>query len=186
MGATTSTLRGGLGSASSRLGDGLVVGAIVAVNAVGSATIGDSKHFWAAHLEHEGEFGGMGWPEPMPPKAHEPVLKPIRAAANTTIGIVATNARLSKAEAYRLAVMAQSGLARSLFPVHTPLDGDAIFAVSTGDVPLKSPLSDLTKLGAAAANTLARAVARGVYQASPAPPHWKGPPAWRTQFEGAR
>ena len=182
LGATTSTLRGGLGSASQRLQGGLVVGALAAVNAIGSATVGRSRHFWAAPLECDGEFGAIPWPEKLPAGANDPILKPAHAGANTTIGIVATNARLSKAEAYRLAVMAQTGLARALFPVHTPLDGDAIFAVSTGAIPLESPLSDLTELGAAAAKTLARAVARGVYHASPAPFRWEGPPAWQTLY----
>jgi len=182
LGATTSTLRGGLGSASSRVGDEIIVGALVAVNAIGSATIGRSKHFWAAPLEREGEFGGLGWPSPMPADAGEPILKPTLASAHTTIGIVATNARLTKTEAYRLAVMAQTGLARSLYPVHSPLDGDVIFAVATGDIALKASLSELTSIGASAANTLARAVSRGVYEAAPAPQCWKGQPAWQTLF----
>jgi L-aminopeptidase/D-esterase-like protein len=118
----------------------------------------------------------------MPVDGGEPILKPALATANTTIGIVATNARLTKSEAYRLAVMAQTGLARSLYPVHTPLDGDVIFAVSTGDIALKSALSELTYIGAAAANTVARAVSRGVYEAASAPQCWKGQPAWRTLF----
>lgn len=186
MGATTATLRGGLGSASCLLDDGLIVGALVAVNAVGSATLGASPYFWSAPFEVGREFGGRGWPTPLPADRHDLLLKGAAAGTNTTIGIVATNAILTKAEAHRLAVMAHTGLARSLYPVHTPLDGDAIFALSTGERALSAPLADLTRLGAAAATALARAVARGVYEAAPVPQNWTGPPAWRTRFcEGA-
>lgn len=186
-GATTATLRGGLGSASARLDGGLIVGAVVAANPVGSVTVGDTRHFWAAPFERGSEYGGLGWPTPMPADASLPRLKGgPRASAreNTTIAVVATNARLSKPEAYRLAVMAQTGLARAILPVHTPLDGDTVFALSTGDVELAGGPRGLALLGAAAADTLARAVARGVYEAAPAPCFWKGPPAWRTAFGG--
>ncbi len=103
-------------------------------------------------------------------------------ASATTIAIVATNAALTKRQAFRLAVMAQTGLARAIYPVHTPLDGDVVFAAATGQVTLADPIVNLTQLGSAAANVLARAVARGVYEAAAAPPNWRGPPAWRTRF----
>lgn len=183
FGATTATLRGGLGSASEVLADGLVVGALVAANPLGSVTVGSSRHFWAAPFEQRGELGGLGLPSPWPPDASEPRLKggPLQS---TTIAIVATNARLTKVEAYRLAVMAQSGLARAIHPVHSPLDGDVVFALATGERALIDPIRSLTLLGSAAADTLARAVARGVYEAAPAPAGWLGPPAWRTRHAG--
>lgn len=181
-GATTATLRGGLGSASDALDDGITVGALVAVNAVGSATVGGTRHFWAAPFERHGEYGGHGFP--MRPSADDLFLrfKGAGPQQSTTLAIVATNVRLTRREAHRLAVMAQTGLARALYPVHTPLDGDAVFAVSTGDIPLREPYLGLARLGAAAANTLARAVARGVYEAAAAPPGWQGPPSYSERF----
>lgn len=180
-GATTSTLRGGLGSASQMLAGGLFVGALVAVNAVGSATVGDTGHFWAAPIERAGEFGGRGSPSRLPDDALALRLKggPTQA---TTIAVVATNARLTKPQAHRVAVMAQTGLARAIYPVHTPLDGDTVFSLATGEIALTDAVFQLTAIGSAAANALARAVARGVYEAAAAPANWKGPPAWRTRF----
>lgn len=182
-GATTATARGGLGSASTRCADGIIVGALVTVNAVGSATVGRSPHFWAAPFERTDEFGGVGWPvaAEMPTLLANPPIKG-RVGENTTLGIIATNAKLDKAQAHRLAVMAQSGLAKALHPVHTPLDGDIVFAVSTGEIDLNSPVSMLTDLGTSAAETLARAVARGVYSAGACPDFWQGPLAYRQAF----
>lgn len=183
FGASTATLRGGLGSASEQLDGGLVVGALAAVNPVGSVTVGDSAHFWAAPFEQEGEFAGLGWPTPWPTDATTARLKggPLQ---NTTLAVVATNARLTKPEAHRLAVMAQTGLARAIYPVHAPLDGDVVFALATGALALPDPIRALTLLGTAAANALARAIARSVYAAAPVPGYWTGPPAWRTRFGG--
>ncbi len=157
-GASTARLRGGLGSASQALDRGLVVGALAAVNPVGSPTIGDTAHFWAAPSEVDGEFGGHGFPSALPAGALEPRLKGGPQEA-TTIAIVATNARLSTREAHRLAIMAQTGLARAIYPVHTPLDGDVVFAIATGEVALEDRVHGVAELGAAAANVLARAVA---------------------------
>lgn len=179
-GATTANLRGGLGSASSQLPGGLVTGALVAVNAVGSTTLGRSPHFWAAPFETDREFGGLGWPSQLDPEALSVTLKG-SAPQNTTIGIVATNARLDKRQCHRLAVMAQTGLARAIYPVHTPLDGDTIFAIATGDVAI-DPTQGLATLGAETANCLARAVARAIYEAAPAPRGYQGPPAWKSLF----
>ncbi|MEQ1697233.1 MAG: P1 family peptidase [Hyphomicrobiaceae bacterium] len=188
FGATTATLRGGLGTASCRLANGLIVGALVAVNPLGSVTVGSSAHFWAGAFEQGLEFGGRGLPGAWPADGLEVRLKGTITggfmAQNTTIAIVATNARLSKRGAHRLAVMAQTGLARAIYPVHTPLDGDVVFAAATGDVALEAGPAALAMLGAHAANTLARAVARGVYAAEATPPHWTGPPAYRTVFPG--
>ena len=165
FGATTANGPGGLGSASLALDENLVVGALVAVNAAGSVSIGDSKHFWAAPLELGDEFGGYGMPSPLPNDAHKARLKGA-AGQNTTLGIIATNAKLDKMQLNRLAVMAQTGLARAIWPVHSPLDGDVVFAISTGEIELDDPLIGLATLGGHAANTLTRAVARGVYEAS--------------------
>jgi L-aminopeptidase/D-esterase-like protein len=95
--------------------------------------------------------------------------------------VVATDAVLTKAQAERLAVMAQTGLARAIYPVHTPLDGDILFAAATGHKPLADPLRALSALGTAAANTVARAVARAIYEAS-ALPFASAQPSWRDKF----
>jgi L-aminopeptidase/D-esterase-like protein len=181
-GASTVNLRGGLGTASEVMDNGTVVGALVAVNAVGSVTLGDTRGFWAAPFEQAGEFGGRPWPAVMPANALEPRLKSVVPGESTTLAIVATSARLSRRQAMRLAIMAQTGLARAIYPVHTPLDGDVVFAVATGETSAPEPVAGLARLGAVAANVLARAVARGVYEAAATPPAWSGPPSWRQRF----
>jgi len=177
LGAKAGNLKGGLGSASAvDSANGLQVGALVAVNARGYTTMGDMPQFWAWALEQDREFGGL------PPPSHGLALPvshsradlthdPADAArsdprANTTIAVVATNARLDKASAKRLAVMAQDGLARSIRPVHTPQDGDTVFAIATGGHELGDDPLALGELGTLAADCLARAVARGVYNAA--------------------
>ncbi|WP_179875443.1 P1 family peptidase [Sinorhizobium sp. BJ1] len=182
-GALTATLKGGLGSASTILANGITVGALVAVNALGSATIGDTRHFWAAPFEMDGEFGGIGMPSPWPQDAAQPRLKfrePKAATANTTIAVIATDAVLSKAEAKRLAIAAHDGFSRALWPSHTPLDGDLVFALATGASGKQPLLEDFIDLSAAAAATMARAIARGVHDATAAAgdfkPAWSAPP----------
>ena len=165
-GARTANLKGGLGSASAQVAglDGVQVGALVAVNAFGRVTMGQGRHFWAAPFERDGEFGGLGLPATLPPD----LLSWPREAppgASTTLAVVATDAALTKAQAKRLAIAAHDGLARAIHPVHTPLDGDVVFAVSTG----RRPVADMARLASAAADTLARAVAIGVYEATRIP-----------------
>jgi L-aminopeptidase/D-esterase-like protein len=182
FGAQTSTLRGGLGSASAIDGEsGTVVGALVAVNAFGSATIGESPHFWAAPFEIGAEFGGLGLPSPIMPEMLRPTLKG-RLLEHTTIAVVAADAKLTRAQAKRLAMMAQNGLARALHPAHTPLDGDIVFATGTGHNPLTNPPMDLARLGALAGIVLARAIARAVYLAGSSAELGRMPPAWRDRF----
>jgi len=179
-GATTVNYKGGIGAASATTGDGITVGALAAVNAAGSAVIGGGPWFWAAPFEQNGEFGGRGWPAPWPPSALTPRTKGAERDS-TTLVVVATDAVLTKAQAKRLAVMAQTGLARSLYPVHTPLDGDVVFAAATAKMPLADPVFGLAELGTVAGNVVARAVARGVYEAT-ALPFPGAPPAWRDRF----
>ncbi|MBP0578773.1 P1 family peptidase [Labrys sp. LIt4] len=181
LGATTAGLKGGLGSASARCGLH-TVGALVAVNALGSVTIGDGPHFWAAPYEQAGEFGDLGPPASWPVDALTLRHKAMQAG-NTTIAVVATDAVLTKAQAKHFAVMAQDGLARAIHPVHTPLDGDTVFAAATGHVALTEPIGDLIALGTAAAHALARACARAVYEAS-ALPFPGALPSWRDRFGG--
>jgi D-aminopeptidase len=87
-------------------------------------------------------------------------------ATSTTLVVVATDALLTKAQAQRLATMAQDGVARAVFPAHTPIDGDLVFAAATGHKPLIDPDFGLLRLGAAASQAVARAIARGVYEAA--------------------
>jgi L-aminopeptidase/D-esterase-like protein len=180
LGATTVNLKGGIGSASAQTYGGITVGALAAANAAGSMTIGDGPHFWAAPFEQGKEFGGLGWPATIPPKALAFRSKGA-LGESTTLAVVATDAKLTKAQAKRLAVMAQSGLSRAIYPVHTPLDGDVVFAAATGQKPLPDPVFSLSELGMLAANVLARAIARGIYEAT-ALPFPGTAPGWRDRF----
>lgn len=166
LGGTTAGLMGGLGSASAVLPGGHTVGALVVVNALGSATVGDGLHFWAAPWEVGDEFGGLG-----PATGHDPAALPstkisaMREA--TTIAIVATDAALTQPQCHRMAVAAHDGMARALVPSHTPHDGDLIFAVTTGAKPVANPMFDPLDIGHVAATCLSRAIARAVYHAKP-------------------
>lgn len=170
IGAMTATLMGGLGSASLVLPRGVTVGALVAVNAVGSVVVPGSRAFWAAPFEIGTEFGGGApHPEKVPPFTAR-FAKPGAGGAreNTTIAIVATDAALDKAGTLRMAAAAQDGIARAIQPAHTPFDGDLVFGVSTG---MREPDADrdvaAMEIGHAAALCLARAIARGVHAARP-------------------
>lgn len=165
-GATTTNLKGGLGSASLVLPSGHSVGALVAVNALGSAVVGKGPHFWAAPFEIGGEFGGLG-PADHYPDTSIPQTK-LSQHANTTIGIIATDAALTQAQCTRVATSAHDGFARALMPAHTPMDGDLIFAAATGSRPLKSPVAELMMIGHAASLCVARAIARAIHAARPA------------------
>ena len=119
-GATTANLKGGVGSASAQLSNGATVGALVVVNALGQATIGDSGHFWAAPFEIGSEFGGRGMPAKWPAEAARLRHKGQAVAQSaTTIAVIATDAELSKADAKRLAIASHDGFARALWPAHT-------------------------------------------------------------------
>ncbi|MGE0341059.1 MAG: P1 family peptidase [Xanthobacteraceae bacterium] len=174
-GASTQNLKGGIGSASARTQSGHTVGALVTVNAAGRVTLGEEGHFFAAAFEQNGEFGGRGFPN-----RQQEIATALKGdeRQNTTIALIATDAVLTKAQTKRLAVMAGAGFAIAIHPVFTPLDGDLVFAAATGKRALSDPLRDLAKLGAIAAQCLARAIARGVYEAQSlgfpgAVPSWK-------------
>jgi L-aminopeptidase/D-esterase-like protein len=167
LGARSGHLKGGLGSASIVTPEGAQVGALVAVNSFGSTVMPGTDRFWAGPLEMGEEFGGLGPPPPEWRGENEMPLPPgfaLNPMANTTIAVVAVNAVLGKPEAQRLAIMAQDGLARAIRPIHTPFDGDTVFVLATGRIPLSGPAM-LARLGHLAADTLARAVARGVFHA---------------------
>jgi len=183
LGATTANFKGGLGSASAVTPSGVRVAALAVINAVGSVTVGDGPWFWAAPFEIGGEFGGHGLPPSFAPDMLAMRIKGGAAATsveNTTLAVVVTDAELTKPQAKRLAMIAQTGFARAIYPVHAPLDGDVVFAAATGEKPV-DPLAGLTELGMIAANAVARAIARGVYAAT-ALPFPGALPAWKDRF----
>jgi L-aminopeptidase/D-esterase-like protein len=183
LGATTANFKGGIGSASAATQSGVRVAALAVVNAAGSVTVGDGPWFWAAPFEIDGEYGGRGLPPSFTPDMLTMRLKGGAAATaveNTTLAVVVTDAVLTKAQAKRLAMIAQTGFARAIYPVHAPLDGDVVFAAATGERPV-DPLIGLTELGLVAANVVARAIARGVYTAA-ALPFPAALPAWKDRF----
>ena len=183
LGATTANLKGGLGSASAETQSGVRVAALAVVNAVGSVTVGDGPWFWAAPFEAGGEYGGRGLPGSFTPDMLAMRLKGAAAATaveNTTLAVVVTDAILTKPQAKRLAMIAQTGFARAIYPVHAPLDGDVLFAAATCEKPV-DPLVGLTELGMVAANVVARAIARGVFAAT-ALPFPGAQPAWKDRF----
>jgi L-aminopeptidase/D-esterase-like protein len=183
LGATTANFKGGIGSASATTLDGVRVAALAVVNAVGSVTVGDGPWFWAAPFEIGGEYGGCGLPPSFTPDMLTMRLKGGAAATaveNTTLAVVVTDALLTKPQVKRLAVIAQTGFARAIYPVHAPLDGDVVFAAASGEKPV-DPLIGLTELGMIAANVVARAIARGVHAAT-ALPFPDALPAWRDRF----
>jgi L-aminopeptidase/D-esterase-like protein len=151
---------------------------VVAVNSWGSAVAPGGRSFWAAPFEQGSEFGGLGSAGLVAAPEDWGLAKGANAPRNTTIACVATDVALTPAQAKRLAVMAQDGLARAIRPIHAPFDGDVVFAISTARQPCPEPAPlTVARLGALAADVLARAVARAVYEATP----WPGTdvPCWR-------
>jgi L-aminopeptidase/D-esterase-like protein len=179
LGATTANFKGGLGSASAVAASGAKVAAIAVVNAVGSVTVGDGPWFWAAPFEIDREFGGRGLPSSFTSAMLNQRIKggpDATAIENTSLVAVVTDAILTKPQAKRLAIIAQTGMARAIYPVHAPTDGDVVYAAATCKIPV-DPLFGLTELGMVAANVVARAIARGVYCAT-ALPFLGALPAW--------
>lgn len=190
VGASTVNYKGGIGSASALTSYGATVGALICVNALGSATVGDGPHFWAGPFEEDSEFGGLG-----PAQTVRPADRLLRwkggptsdtAASSpphaTTIGIIATDAVLTKAQAERLAIAAHDGFARALRLTHALFDGDMLFAVSTRRVAMPDDASSHIELGGVAADCVARAIARGIFEASRPGPLYNGPPTYRERF----
>lgn len=177
LGAVAGALKGGQGSASIVSQDGFTVAALACVNCWGSTTLPNQRAFWAQPFEINGEFGGVA-----------PVAQNFGAEdwggakfnpqprANTTIACVATDAALTPAEAKRISQMASAGLARAIRPVFAPFDGDVVFTLATGARETSEPRAlTIARLGALAADCLARAVARGVHAAASVGVHR----AWR-------
>jgi L-aminopeptidase/D-esterase-like protein len=178
-GARAGLLNGGVGSTSLHLGDGLTVGALVALNSVGSALMPDRKTYWAWAFELQQEFGGGGPPskpmdlsDPAPNESRLLAIGRLQPGSNTTLAVVACNADLTTAECKRVAMMAHDGIARAVRPAHTPFDGDTVFALSTGEIQLSKDLSrpaHIGRIGSAAADCLTRAIARAVHAGNSTP-----------------
>jgi L-aminopeptidase/D-esterase-like protein len=167
-GALSGGVKGGLGTASAVLDNGIIVGAIVAVNSVGTTFDADGN-LYAASLELDGEFGNLipvkGGPKP---KVSQPAAVPGGLLRNTTIAVVATNVQLTKTQATKIAQMADDGLARAIKPTHTPYDGDTVFALGTGRISMQSlgdPAFAEYLIGSAAADVLSRAVVHAILAA---------------------
>ena len=168
FGAQAGQFRGGLGSASIVTDDGMSVGAITAVNCFGSVFMPGTDAFWAWPYEIGGEFGKARPPASYQADAEDwgPAKQNPQLGENTTIACIATDIALTSGQAHRVAQMALAGFAQAIRPVFAPFDGDVVFVVSTAQRPLPSPDAlSLARLGALAANTLATAIARGVYEA---------------------
>lgn len=168
FGARAGQFAGGLGSASIVTGDGMSVGALVAVNSFGSVVMPGTDAYWAWPYEINGEFGGARPPASYAADAEDwgPAKQNPQSGENTTIACIATDVALTPGQAERVAQMALAGMARAIRPVFAPFDGDVVFVLSTAKraLPEPGPLS-LARLGELAANTLARAIARGVHLA---------------------
>lgn len=173
-GAMAGVLKGGLGTASLDLGDGLIVAALVVANPIGSVYMPDGQTFWAWPWEVAGEFGGhrpqtaMDCSDPMPELSRLDSMGRLQAGANTTLVVVASTARLTVAECKRVAIMAQDGIARAVRPAHLPFDGDTVFALASAAVELTDGPRrqvEIGRIGAAAADCVARGIARGVFAA---------------------
>lgn len=177
-GAISGGMKGGVGSASVISADGITVGALVAVNSLGSAIAPGGRYFWAAPVELNAEFGGLGTQGLVArPEDYGRAMQP---RANTTLACIATDVTLTRVEAQRIAIMAQDGLARALRPAHAPFDGDVVFTLSTAQQEASKDIPRavlVTRLGALAADTLARAIARAIYEATALP--GSDVPAWR-------
>jgi L-aminopeptidase/D-esterase-like protein len=175
-GAIAGGLKGGLGTASIDLGDGVMVGAIVAVNAGGSTVNPATGMFYANFLEVNGEFGNLKKPIALA-QGIENLLAMANAmepAKNTTIACIATNVKLTKAQAQKISEMAHDGMARAIRPSHTMFDGDTVFTLGTGLLDLDTlkqkavwgnTAANVTVLGMSAADALARAIVRAVVNA---------------------
>ncbi len=149
-------MKGGIGTASIKL-DGLTVGAIVAVNAVGDVIDPTTGKLIAGARTADGKkLAGT-----MAGILRGEALPPMLGGTNTTIGLVATDAKLDKAQAQKVAQMAHDGLARTINPAHTMFDGDTIFAVATGKTTSTKPVN-VTLIGALAAEAMAQAVVRAI------------------------
>ena len=179
-GSKAGSLKGGLGSASFILDDGIQVGGLFAVNSYGSTVNSETGQFWSATDEYKDEFGNKGVPsyspsDPLSGTANRETLP----GQNTTIGVVATNVKLDSRAAKRIAIMAHSGMSRAIRPIHSPVDGDVIFVLSTGTLDKELNLNDINIIGELGARVCSRSIARGVYEAKSI----LGMTSWKEKYE---
>ena len=178
-GARSGGLKGGIGTASIDLGNGVIVGAIVAVNSFGSTVNPQTGKLYGAFLEIGNEFGNLQAPKSSLNKSqHMIAWNETDLVRNTTIAIVATNVELTKAQALKIAQMAHDGMARAIRPAHAMFDGDTIFTLATGQIRLQTlpdqatwgniPAS-ITRIGSAAADTVSRAIVHAMLAAKTIP-----------------
>jgi L-aminopeptidase/D-esterase-like protein len=156
-------MKSGIGTASFTLPDGTIVAALVAVNAVGDVIDPQTGRVVAGVRTPDGKSLADARILLRSPDFKLPARPPV--ASNTTIGVVATNARLTKAQATKMAQMAQDGLASAIYPTHTPVDGDTIFALATGE----RESGDVLTIGVFAADVVAEAILRAARQATSIP-----------------
>lgn len=163
------SIKGGLGTASIVLENGVTVAAIVAVNPAGRPHNPETGELYARWLELDGEFGGLGnpaelgWNDGQAEDYFALFSDGAATVQNTTIGIIATDAVLTKSQATKIAQMAHDGFARALRPVHTMGDGDVIFAMGTGKIELEG--NAFGAIGAAASDVMARAIVHAIIHA---------------------
>ena len=170
---TGNELKGGIGTASTQLRNGIIVGALVALNSGGSPINAETGEFYAAFLERDNEFGDLKSTMRVPAAADKDPMCP-HEPHNTTLAVIATNSELTKAQATKVAQMAHDGLARAVRPAHTMFDGDTIFALSTGKKEIAAgetrdgwgdQSSTLNAIGSATADTLSRAIVHALINA---------------------
>ena len=179
-GSQAGSLKGGLGSASFVSNDGIQVGGLVPVNSYGSAVKIETGQFWAATDETENEFGGKGVPTFAPNDALSgTAARETLPGQNTTIGVIATNIKLDSKAAKRIAIMSHSGMSRAIRPIHSPVDGDVIFVISTGTLNKELSLNDINTIGELGARVCSRSIARGIYEADSI----LGIKSWREVYE---
>ena len=160
--------------------DGIQVGGLFAVNSYGSTVNNETGQFWAATDETENEFGGMGVPTFAPNDVLSgTATRETLPGQNTTIGVIATNVKLDSKAAKRIAIMAHSGMSRAIRPIHSPVDGDVIFVISTGTLNKELSLNDINTIGELGARVCSRSIARGIYEADSI----LGIKSWREVYE---
>jgi L-aminopeptidase/D-esterase-like protein len=169
-------MKGGLGSAAITLPNGIVIAALVAVNAFGDVidpatgkVIAGVRTPDGAGLADARTLLRSGWTRAATPAKSGGGGAGAGEGENTTLGVIATNATLTKAAATKVAQMAHDGYARAIAPIHTPVDGDTIFALATGDLPSDVPNDEVGRIGALAADVMAEAIVRAVRQATSLP-----------------
>jgi len=163
-GAVSGGIKGGLGTASEVMNNGIVVGAIVVVNSAGKIFCPETGGIYARHLELNSEFGKLRSDLVL---GYTTYLPSPSSGTNTTIGVVATDAKLTKTQATKVAQMAHDGFARAIYPCHTMGDGDTIFVLATGekDIVSEQPSQVISQIGATAADVFSRAIIKGVLAA---------------------